>query len=156
LAIPRRKKKLIELGRQFEIVHARTVAANEAFNAIHNPIHDEALRLAGYSHNQLPKGPENWDKVMLHWKRLEERAGEPYQLAERESNDAYKPLDDLVRAINAIPATTMAGLVVKARVAKETGSINWNDERRGRELEWDEEPTVRLIDDLLRMAGQST
>jgi hypothetical protein len=132
--------ELLELGKRFAEVTGEVDAANAAFNVIYNPISARSDRLCA----GIPEGAQQH----AIWKRLADEAGPAFGEAERDLFEAWDRHRDVIEAIAAIPATTMAGLAVKAAVVRQQNAELW--EEHG--CEFHQAPIVGLVDEIAAMA----
>src|SRR5262245_17830384 len=96
------------------------------------------------------RGPCTDEKFAAIWAQADEQ----FPTAKPTPSDIQNAMDEPCRAIMALPATTLAGLAVKARVARESCSHmylnSWTDR------DWDHKTVTSLIDAVLAMEGMGT
>lgn len=138
--------ELIELGRQHDVIAQQYAAAVVRFS----PKWDEHLRLTKDWERDNP------DCSSEEYRAARDRiAGEIGLTAMEQSgqhpDDFMNESDPIARAILAIPAITVAGLSVKARLAAFGARGLWN--KNDDDADWADLVVRSLIDEVLHMAA---
>jgi hypothetical protein len=132
--------ELLKLGRQLDLLAQRYEAARQRFIPV-NEAHKKLLAKWRQEHPGY-----NDDQVMAAYIEIEnvltEGIGE-------HADDVMNEVDGVSRAIVAIPATTIAGLAVKARLA--AFANDWDDS----DNDWDVLTVRKLVDAVIRLASSS-
>ena len=135
---------LLKLGRQLDLLVQRYETARQRFI----PVNEAHKRLIakwcqahpGYNNDQVSAAYcEIYDD-------LREGIGE-------HPDDAMGEVDGVSRAIVAIPATTIAGLAVKARLAAFANEGCWDDSDE--DADWEVLVVRKLVDAVIRLAASS-
>ena len=133
--------ELLKLGRKLDLLAQRYEAARQRFIPV-NETHKKLLAQWKKAHPGY-----NDDQIMAAYIEIEtvlrEGVGE-------HPDDAMDEVDGVSRAIVAIPATTIAGLAVKARLA--AFANDWDDSDKDAE-DWDVLTMRKLVDAVIRLAS---
>jgi hypothetical protein len=145
--------ELLRLGAEFGIAWGEVSAALDRFNDLHSDVEEAAERDCP----DLPDNQNCWtrnDAIRWHeaMKRAESSAGQPYHDAYDALNAADGHLDALIRKINGIKPTTIAGAGVRARAAMPWVGDWWGDDN----LDYPEEVCRSLIQAICAGAGLPT
>jgi hypothetical protein len=136
--------ELLKLGRQLDLLVQRYETARQRFI----PVNDAQKRLMA-KWCQAHPGYNN-DQLMAAYIEIEKDLSEGIG---EHPDDAMNDVDGVSRAIVAIPATTIAGLAVKARLAAFANEGSWDDSDEDADCEV---LTVRkLVDAVIRLASSS-
>jgi hypothetical protein len=133
--------ELLKLGRQLDLLAQRWEAARQRFIPV-NEAHERLLAQWKQEHPGYNK-----DQIMAAYIEIEnilrEGVGE-------HPDEAMDEVDGVSRAIVAIPATTIAGLAVKARLA--AFANYWDDSDKDAQ-DWDVLTMRNLVDAVIRLAS---
>lgn len=133
---------LLAYGREFDLcVHDHKTTC-----AKYRPLWDE---LSSRLHDELPKSE---DGVTLHERIYDEVGLKALDEQGEHPDDILNRSDAPSRAILAIPATTLAGLAVKARLAKFGASNIWGESDE--DADWDHLVLRNLVDAVLELAAK--
>jgi hypothetical protein len=139
LADPSADAELLEYGRRFsdlkskyDIAAVLSKPSDDAFDAAMSDLDDD---------RQI--GNEEFRELIA---RIDREDPQPSPCCD----DLSDMMDPIMRTIMALPATTLAGLVVKARVAQDACSHYWNEPER--DANWDKLMARKLIEAVLNAA----
>jgi hypothetical protein len=143
VAAPAPDAELIRLGQHFDaLVHRLAVTMAKL-----EPLYDEHRRRMDEWKLENPTG-----SCIDVYDRLWEEVGLNAAYKETDPDDITDEMDPVSRKIMAIPATTLAGLLVKARLAKYVGSEYWDETYE--QADWVHLTMRQLCDAVIDMAAR--
>jgi hypothetical protein len=137
--------ELLELGRQFDELQSKLELAFE-LSAPADGAYSEALQELG---ERL--GNASSDEYTKELKKIGERINRDFPPPSPTWGEVSDMQAPITRKIMALPASTIAGLAVKARVAKSACDCDTSDE----DCDWDTLMARKLIEAVLSAGGMS-
>jgi hypothetical protein len=134
--------ELLALGQQLDRLFAMQKVACERYKPQWEAFNREAQKMLA----TVPNSNEAWWAM---WDRVEVETPVDYP----HPDDIIGAADGPSRAVMALPATTLADLAVKARLAKFTCSEFWTESDE--DADWDHLVLRNLIDAVLELAGKA-
>jgi hypothetical protein len=134
--------ELLALGRQLDRLFAMHRVACERYKPQWEVFSREAEKMAA----TVPNSNDAWEAMS---KRVEAE----YPVDYPHPDDIIDVTDGPSRVVMALPATTLAGLAVKARLAKFTCSKFWTETEE--DADWDHLVLRSLVDAVLEQAGKA-
>jgi hypothetical protein len=146
---------LIMLGKQFDVAVKDVIAAREKLDTLSDIVYEAAEANATWPDNQ-----NDWsrDDAKHYFAALtaaqRDVGGPPFTEADAALNEAYGRTDEMSKMIGTLPAHTVEGLVVKARVTALACAHLWGEPIK--EIDWDKEHARRLVEATFQAAGVET
>jgi hypothetical protein len=145
---PNADAELIELGNKL----SKLVQEYHSECARLRPFWDEHKRLMAAWEESHPYSKEG--EALAAYERISAEIGLDEQEKLSHPDDVMDRIDPVAAAIMAIPATTWAGVLVKAQLAKFAADDFWG--RSEDDLDWDKKTMRKLVDAVIDMAARTS
>jgi hypothetical protein len=144
--------ELIKIGEQFDVAVKGVIAASERLDSLYQPVLNAVEANATWPENQnewLPGHAKQYLEALTVAQR--DIGGPPLADADTALDEAYGRTDKLSKVIRTLPARTIGGVAVKARVAALACAHYWRDPIKL--IDWEDEQARLLVEATFHAAG---
>jgi hypothetical protein len=144
--------ELIKLGEQFDLAVKDIIAARERLDSLYQPVLNEVEANATWPENQNEWSPEHANQYLAALTVAQRNfGGPPLADADDAHEEAYGYTDKLSKMIGTLPARTVEGMAVKARVVALACAHYWHDPIKVND--WEDEQARHLVEATFHAAG---
>jgi len=144
--------ELIKIGEQFDVAVKNVIAAREQSDALNGSVLEAVEADATWPDNQNDWSRDHAKQYLAALTAAQrDVGGPPLTDAETALDEAYGRTDELAKVIGTLPAHTIGGVAVKARVVALACSHYWRDPIKL--IDWEDKQARLLVEATFHAAG---